>query len=87
VQADRELIFREKALWLFGTGHRFGDLRRLQRQHQLPQASVWPNGTWQNNRVPGYGTDVTFPTPAAEANNRLIPQSTPGIPACIDRNP
>jgi starch-binding outer membrane protein, SusD/RagB family len=86
-QADRELIFREKALWLFGTGHRFGDLRRLQRQYQLPQNAVWPNGTWQNNRVPGYSTDVTFPTPAAEANNRLIPQSTPGIPACIDRNP
>ena len=52
----------------------------------MTQNDVWPNGTWQINRVPGYGTDVTFPTPAAEANNRLIPQSSPGIPACSDRN-
>jgi hypothetical protein len=85
--ARRDLVFREKGFWLFGTGHRFGDLRRLQRQYGLAQTAVWPNGTWQINRVPGYGTDVTFPTPAAEANNRLIPQSTAGIPACIDRNP
>jgi len=85
-EARRALVFREKGFWLFGTGHRFGDLRRLQRQYGLTQNDVWPNGTWQINRVPGYGTDVTFPTPAAEANNRLIPQSSPGIPACIDRN-
>ena len=84
--ARRNLIFREKGFWLFGTGHRFGDLRRLQRQYGLTQNEVWPNGIWQINRVPGYGTDVTFPTPAAESNNRLIPQSQPGIPACIDRN-
>jgi starch-binding outer membrane protein, SusD/RagB family len=85
--ADRDLIFREKGFWLFGTGHRFGDLRRMMRQYSMTQTQVWPNGTWQINRVPGYSTDVTFPTPAAEANNRLIPQSIPGIPACIDRNP
>ncbi len=84
--ARRDLIFREKGFWLFGTGHRFGDLRRMMRQYGMTQNQVWPNGTWQISRVPGYSTDVTFPTPAAEANNRLIPQSTPGIPACIDRN-
>jgi starch-binding outer membrane protein, SusD/RagB family len=85
--ARRDLVFREKGFWLFGTGHRFGDLRRMQRQYSMTQTQVWPNGVWQINRVPGYGTDVTFPTPQAEANNRLVPQSTPGIPACIDRNP
>jgi len=85
-ETRRALVFREKGFWLFGTGHRFGDLRRLQRQYGLTQNQVWPNGTWQLNRVPGYGTDVTFPTPAAEANNRLMPQTSPGIPACIDRN-
>jgi starch-binding outer membrane protein, SusD/RagB family len=87
--AQRDLIFREKGFWLFGTGHRFGDLRRMQRQYGMTQAQVWPTGTWQINRVPGYGSDVTFPTPAAEANNRLMPQTFPGsgIPACTDRNP
>lgn len=85
--ARRDLVFREKGFWLFGTGHRFGDFRRMMRQYNMTQTQVWPNGVWQINRVPGYGTDVTFPTPAAEANNRLVPQSQPGIPACIDRNP
>jgi hypothetical protein len=85
--ARRDLVFREKGFWLFGLGHRFGDMRRMMRQYGMTQNEVWPNGVWQINRVPGYGTDVTFPTPAAEANNRLIPQSQPGVPACIDRNP
>lgn len=84
---QRDLIFREKGFWLFGTGHRFGDLRRMMRQYNMTQNQVWPNGVWQINRVPGYSTDVTFPTPAAEANNPLVPQSQPGVPACIDRNP
>jgi hypothetical protein len=81
-----DLIFREKGFWLFGLGHRFGDLRRLQRQYNRTQAQTWPTGTWQLNRGT-YGPDVTFPTPAPESNNRLVPQSQPGIPACIDRNP
>ena len=81
-----DLIFREKAFWLFGLGHRFGDLRRLQRQYGRTQAETWPTGTWQLGRGT-YGSDVTFPTPAAEANNRLVPQAQSGIPACIDRNP
>jgi starch-binding outer membrane protein, SusD/RagB family len=86
--AQRDLVFREKGFWLYGTGHRFGDLRRLMRQYGMTQGQVWPTGTWQINRVPGYGSDVTFPTPSAEANNRLMPQTFPGsgIPACIDRN-
>jgi starch-binding outer membrane protein, SusD/RagB family len=86
--AQRDLVFREKGFWLFGTGHRFGDLRRMLRQYGMTQAQVWPTGTWQINRVPGYGSDVTFPIPAAEANNRLMPQTFPGsgIPACTDRN-
>lgn len=84
---DRDLIFREKGFWLYGTGHRFGDMRRMMRQYSMTQNEVWPNGVWQINRVPGYGVDVTFPTPAAESNNPRIPQTTPGVPACIDRNP
>jgi hypothetical protein len=67
-----DLLFRERAFWLFLTGHRQGDLRRLIRQYGRNQTAVYPAGTY-----PGafgrYGSDVTVPVPAAErANNRLF---------------
>lgn len=40
-----DLLFREKGFWLFGLGHRFGDMRRLQRQYNRTQAQTWPTGT------------------------------------------
>jgi hypothetical protein len=82
----RDLIFREKAFWLFGLGHRYPDMRRLVRQYGLPQNQVFPSGTWQINRVPGYGSDVVFPTPQAESNNPEYPLNALSQPACIDRN-
>ena len=31
--AREDLMFRERAFWLFGTGHRLGDMRRMIRQY------------------------------------------------------
>lgn len=85
--ARRDLIFREKGFWLYGTGHRFGDMRRMMRQYGMTANQVFPNGnTWQINRAPGYGNDVVFPTPTAETFNPKIPQVN-GEAQCIDRNP
>jgi hypothetical protein len=81
---QRSQIFREKAFWLYGLGHRLGDLRRLVRQYGLPQDQVFPVGQWQARGV-NYQSDVNFPIPTSEANNPLQP-STDGIPQCIDRN-
>lgn len=76
-----QLLFRERAFWQFGRGQRFGDLRRLVRQYQLPANSVWPTGDW--HKAGGvYGGDVTIPLPFAERNN-------PNVPAgqmCMNRN-
>jgi len=83
----RDLIFREKGFWLFGLGHRYGDMRRMMRQYGMTQNQVFPNGTWQLNRAPGYGTDVVFRTPTAESFNPLQPVDPDGAPTCIDRNP
>jgi hypothetical protein len=65
------LMFRERAFWLFGTGSRLGDLRRLVRQYQRSAEQVFPTGPYPNgsNLAPpiiNYGTDVslTLPTPA-----------------------
>jgi hypothetical protein len=72
-------LFRERAFWLFGRGHRTGDLRRLIRQYGRAPNTVFPTGTWHKNAAP-YGVDVTMPNPSAELNNPNVQQ------LCIDRN-
>jgi hypothetical protein len=63
------LLFRERAFWLFLTGHRQGDLRRMIRDYGYTQAQVFPTGPYY--RTPGsfYGDDVAFPLPQREENN------------------
>jgi starch-binding outer membrane protein, SusD/RagB family len=69
-QAARvDLLFRERAFWLYATGHRMGDLRRLVRQYQRPQNTVFPTGAWHKGGT--YGTDVNFPIPFNEGQNSL----------------
>ena len=65
--ARRNLLFQERALWLFNTGHRLGDLRRLVRNYGLPSASVFPSGP--HFRGGNYGNDVAYPLPFQEQNN------------------
>ncbi|MBC8087774.1 MAG: hypothetical protein H7Z40_10960 [Phycisphaerae bacterium] len=85
--ARRDMIFREKAFWLFGLGHRYGDMRRMMRQYGMTANQVFPNGTtWQINRAPGYSTDVVFRTPTAETFNPKQPQQN-GAAACTNFTP
>ena len=60
-------VFAERAYWLWLTGHRLSDLRRLVRQYNRPQANVFPTGTTGYGLT--YGTDVTLPIPFEEVNN------------------
>jgi hypothetical protein len=68
--ARRDLLFRERAFWLFNTGHRQGDLRRLIRNYGLPQSQVFPTGPYF--RGGSFGTDVAYPVPFNEENNPLF---------------
>ncbi len=72
-------LFHERAFWLFSTGHRLGDLRRLVRQYGRTPDVVFPNGAFLDGG--NYGSDMNFPIPEAEKNN---PNDLNG--ACIDRN-
>jgi starch-binding outer membrane protein, SusD/RagB family len=66
--AEREnLMFRERAFWLFSTGHRLGDLRRLVRQYGRTVNSTFPVGSFHKGGT--YGTDTNFPLPQSEDNN------------------
>jgi hypothetical protein len=71
------LLFRERAFWLYLTSHRLGDLRRLVRQYGRDQSTVFPIGT--DIKGQSYGTDVNFPVSALEANN-------PKFHGCLNRN-
>ena len=52
------LLFRERAFWLFLTGHRQSDLRRLIRQYGRATESVFPTGPYYAGGV--YGSAVAF---------------------------
>lgn len=75
-----DLLFRERAFWLFSTGHRTGDLRRLVRQYGRAANTVFPTGAWHKGG--NYGVDVTVPVPQAEQNNPNLPAAAT---TCIDR--
>jgi hypothetical protein len=81
-QAAREdLIFKERAYWMFLTGHRLGDLRRLVRApYSRAAESVFPTGTYGGAAGGSMGTDVNFLITNDELNN-------PKAPRCTDRNP
>jgi hypothetical protein len=72
-----DVMFRERAFWLFATGHRQGDLRRLIRQYGRAQAQVFPTGPYKNTGQQ-YGTDVTIPVTGENVN--------PSIRDCLNRD-
>ena len=64
----RATLFAERAYWLFNTGHRQGDLRRLAREpYSLATNKVFPSGPFF--RAGSYGDDVAYPVPFQEINN------------------
>ena len=68
-----DLLFRERALALFLTGHRIGDLRRLTYQYGRAPETIWPTGPYQDDNPDkqgtNYGADVNLPIPQEESNN------------------
>jgi hypothetical protein len=73
------LLFDERGYWLYLTGHRQGDLRRLIRQYDRTQDSVYPTGDYFAPGRGVYGSDVTAPIPSSETPN-------PYFHGCLDRN-
>jgi hypothetical protein len=68
-QVGREdLLFRERAFWLYLTGHRLGDLRRLVRQYGRGIESVYPTGAYHKQGLVR-STQATFIVPINEENN------------------
>jgi len=68
-QAARvDLMFRERAFWLYLTGHRLGDLRRLVKQYNRGAATVYPTGAYHKQGLTR-GSQRTLIVPQPEQNN------------------
>ncbi|HEX2636891.1 MAG TPA: RagB/SusD family nutrient uptake outer membrane protein [Gemmatimonadales bacterium] len=76
-EAAIDQLFSERAFWLYATGHRLGDMRRLIRVYGRDAETVFPTGAYHKNGT--YGTDVNLPIPVEEQNN-------PNARGCLDRN-
>lgn len=81
--AREDLLFRERAFWLWSTGHRLADMRRLVRPVSeggfgRAENTVFPNGPYYKGGL--YGTDKFLVIPQAERNN-------PNFTGCTDLNP
>ena len=73
-QAEAEdQLFSERAFWLFATGHRLGDLRRLVRDYGRPADQVFPVGTYFKGG--DYGTNVSLAIPFSAENNPRFDRS------------
>ncbi|HWZ60012.1 MAG TPA: RagB/SusD family nutrient uptake outer membrane protein, partial [Gemmatimonadaceae bacterium] len=82
-----DILFRERAFWLYGTGTRQADLRRLIRQYGRDQNTVFPSGPFANGNnpnllspLPSYGTDVSFTLPTAASGNTT---TNPNYKGCL----
>ena len=73
-----DMLFSERGFWLYSTGVRLSDMRRLIRQYGRGAETVFPTGAYHK---PGdYGTDVNIPVILDETQN-------PNFTGCLDRNP
>lgn len=62
-----DMLFRERAFWMFLTGHRLADMRRLVRQYGRSPSEVYPTGAYHKGGT--YQDDVVLPLDFAESNN------------------
>lgn len=62
-----DLMFSERAFWMYLTGHRLGDMRRLVRQYGRSADTVYPTGAYHKGGT--YGDDVVMPLDFDETNN------------------
>jgi starch-binding outer membrane protein, SusD/RagB family len=79
-QAARvDLVFKERAMWMYLTIHRLGDLRRLVKQYGRTVDQVFPTGAYFKGGT--YGTSVAMEPSLTETTTH------PHWKGCTDRLP
>lgn len=67
-----DLLFTERAYWLFLTGRRQADLRRLVQQYGREANRVYPSGLWGRSQFSYYGSRISLLVPEAERTNNPL---------------
>ncbi|MBM4187683.1 MAG: RagB/SusD family nutrient uptake outer membrane protein [Gemmatimonadetes bacterium] len=62
------LMFRERAFWMFATAHRLGDMRRLVRQYSRASNTIFPTGPYHKDQLTR-GNQASIIIPQTEQNN------------------
>jgi len=75
-----DLLYRERAFWLFLTGQRQGDLRRMIRHYGRQQDRIYPIGPYMSTPGQWYGSHVDLPVWESE---RI---SNPHYDGCFSRS-
>lgn len=72
-----DLLYKERAYWLWLTGNRLADMRRLVRIYKRDVEAVFPTGALTSPLEGTYGTGTTVTVPFSERNN-------PNFTGCLD---
>lgn len=75
--ARLDLLYRERAFWLFGSGRRLGDMRRLVRVYGRAPEAVFPTGAYHTGGTYASNFDLPF-IPYGEDT------AGSGVTGCID---
>lgn len=67
-----DTLFKERAFWLYLSGHRLGDMRRLIHQYARPDSTVFPWGTHVLGVQYGKATSIPFVVTLAKQYNPNI---------------
>jgi hypothetical protein len=70
--AQVDLLYRERAFWLYLTGRRLGDLRRLIARYGRNPESVFPTGAFPSGGTYGTATAIPFVLAAEQLSNPHI---------------
>jgi len=91
--ARLDTLMKERAMWLYLTGHREGDMRRLARVYSRDPGTLWPKGLIMEPAYPDlfpnvgaengavYGPDMVY---GPDVNEHIRNQQYSG---CYDTNP
>lgn len=82
--AGLNLVMRERAMWLFLTGHRQGDFRRLVRVYHRATETVWPTGAYVN---PGFAPLINASAQNGTAYGNAVVFSPEGTSSEAASNP
>jgi len=70
--AQIDLVYRERAFWLYLTGRRLGDLRRLIKNYGRAPDAVFPAGPYRLGGSYGSATSIPFILAAEKQSNSKI---------------